>query len=1045
MNLSNRLTFSLVFSVLLVALFAFIATPAMAAQETITYFGTLTPAGEEAAGKWEVTFKFSEGGSFSKVNFTSTTTTDDETPVTTINYNISLGGVALTKEQFDAATYSGNKLTVAIPAGASGPTLGFTVTGFEAVETPAATILEVNAVHLMVLTDHLGPREYRVYARVAGDQQIGAPQLRTGVEPEMLENFPDDLDNFFEVEGGTIDLNITGTAKNSKRIIINEVMWAVDNSRSGQTGEFNQQWIEVYNKTSIPVADTVISFNFIDNTFPPPAIKDGTADRLSNIAGRQNIWDVKGSREAAATRNVAGDMIIGADPVFASMYRNLDKQKADGWQAGHWTVSDRPYFPGFMGTPGSENKRAGLPTARANPSAYTPPKDKVIINEVGNYVTNDLDWIELRNVSSDEVNIKDWHLTRTDGINRREVLIVKFPEIKIPAGEVLLIVNKDPIDTNLIAGQDIRESDAANQAFGAGPHKYLNIKRSHNPKTLYIPTNMTKGFLMLRSHKDAKFFEGRQHLHDVAGTSRVSHNSLELAANDKESQTGNFWKTSAWPINGHTGNNYRAHNAKDSSNSNASLDPNANFKNDSVWARSGTAHGWRKGGGSHAGFSGGIGYDRGVKGNGTPGYHNDVVKGKTTDLTDGRLIISEIMLTTNNGRAPQWIELQNTSRTKGIDLSYDIDEEAEEVIAEKVTGWQMIIENHNSGSWQADDRPVYITLNLKDLGDIKYIPPNQTVLIASNRTSRYPKSSDITYFPSHRIASIWGSPKAVRDAFGMKNSKSLILNADSGFYIKIVDGAGNVSDEIGNLDGKQVDFRKDIGIDDAYSWHWPTDLTEDGNRTSLIRLMDGGTRGVQGVSAGTVGTPRVAVPDRTVDNDLTGAVLPMDARTRGASGTSEYAKYAWVPAFATGLNVVEDTYYGSQDDYSTPLHTTGTPLPVSLSYFRPTLENGAVVIRWTTESELDNAGFNILRSDSRHGEFKQVNSGLVQGAGTTGERNTYKWVDESAKPGVVYYYQIEDVSFAGEHQTLTTTKLKGLISANNKLTTLWGGLKSQQD
>ena len=57
---------------------------------------------------------------------------------------------------------------------------------------------------------------------------------------------------------------------------------------------------------------------------------------------------------------------------------------------------------------------------------------------------------------------------------------------------------------------------------------------------------------------------------------------------------------------------------------------------------------------------------------------------------------------------------------------------------------------------------------------------------------------------------------------------------------------------------------------------------------------------------------------------------------------------------------------------------------------------------------------------------------------------SYKWVDSTTKPGAVYYYQIEDVSFAGEHQTLTTTKLKGLISAKNKLTTLWGGLKEVQ-
>ena len=45
-----------------------------------------------------------------------------------------------------------------------------------------------------------------------------------------------------------------------------------------------------------------------------------------------------------------------------------------------------------------------------------------------------------------------------------------------------------------------------------------------------------------------------------------------------------------------------------------------------VWARSGTAHGWRKGGGGHAGYVGGLGYQRGVMGKGTPGYHNDVVK-----------------------------------------------------------------------------------------------------------------------------------------------------------------------------------------------------------------------------------------------------------------------------------------------------------------------------------------------------------------------------------------------------------------------------------
>ena len=122
----------------------------------------------------------------------------------------------------------------------------------------------------------------------------------------------------------------------------------------------------------------------------------------------------------------------------------------------------------------------------------------------------------------------------------------------------------------------------------------------------------------------------------------------------------------------------------------------------------------------------------------------------------------------------------------------------------------------------------------------------------------------------------------------------------------------------------------------------------------------------------------------------------------------------------------------------------GGALPVQLSHFRPErTEAGTVIIRWTTESEVDNAGFNILRAETRTSVFQVINAQLIPGAGTTSERNTYTWTDATAKPNVVYYYQIEDVSFAGERQTLATSRLKGTISAKDKLTTRWAGLKTQ--
>ena len=117
---------------------------------------------------------------------------------------------------------------------------------------------------------------------------------------------------------------------------------------------------------------------------------------------------------------------------------------------------------------------------------------------------------------------------------------------------------------------------------------------------------------------------------------------------------------------------------------------------------------------------------------------------------------------------------------------------------------------------------------------------------------------------------------------------------------------------------------------------------------------------------------------------------------------------------------------------------------MSLSSFRPVRNpvTGHVDITWITESELNNAGFNILRGESRDGAFKVVNvKGIIAGHGTMGERHVYTFTDATAKPNVVYYYRIEDVSLSGQRTTLRTTHLRGNVSGVGKLTTLWGDLK----
>ena len=156
----------------------------------------------------------------------------------------------------------------------------------------------------------------------------------------------------------------------------------------------------------------------------------------------------------------------------------------------------------------------------------------------------------------------------------------------------------------------------------------------------------------------------------------------------------------------------------------------------------------------------------------------------------------------------------------------------------------------------------------------------------------------------------------------------------------------------------------------------------------------------------------------------------------------------WILASATPLVSGPATWYGSDEDAGTPGYNAGGPLPVELSHFRPARDKatGQVVITWATQSELNNAGFFIKRSQQRDGEFKVINATMIAGAGTTSEKQFYTFTDTTAQPNVVYYYQIEDVSLDGQRQPLTHgIRLKGHIGAAGKLTSTWGEIKASNE
>ena len=225
------------------------------------------------------------------------------------------------------------------------------------------------------------------------------------------------------------------------------------------------------------------------------------------------------------------------------------------------------------------------------------------------------------------------------------------------------------------------------------------------------------------------------------------------------------------------------------------------------------------------------------------------------------------------------------------------------------------------------------------------------------------------------------------------NLQDMVLS-EEGFYLKLSNASGELIDEVGNLDGKR-------NTDDKPAWSLPRSLTEEGARVSMIRRHDGGL-------------PRL--------------------------GTEASA---WISAINTKLATGTTTYYGHPDDIGAPGVKSGGALPVSLSHFRAERTDAGAVLKWTTESELDNAGFYIYRSETKNGTFKAINPTLIQGAGTTSERNTYTWTDTTAKLNTVYYYRIDDISHAGVRKQLATVRMRGYVSASGKLTTRWADLKTQ--
>ena len=868
-------------------------------------------------------------------------------------------------------------------------------------------------------------------------------------------NLPD-LEEFFRF-GGTLELQAqvkgTGNAEpikslKYKDIVISEIMWGANLDAgapvpSGETAvniaarPYNQ-WIELYNTKSENIgtpagtggtpAAVFIGAGHLRFKFTPfvhlERATDGdwlVLDRMSNMQfGR---WPLPGQSGATATPTEANN--FRAQIPYISMYRNINYIRVEG---DHRLVHDptlvehgintaenrKEQLKGVPdgSTPGSwkatkANGRRNIDTADvlgiwvyASPihkheidlthegaPRTTLPADaaadkQVIITEARNdNSSQNADWVELYNAGTEEANLWDWELssvTTSDATKDTDKMLVgreahegsdddRFPHgdnFKLQPGEYLLIVNRDPKETDLAAGIDV-EDEINNSVLERGAqHRYIV-----RPKLKLEASSL----LILRKSNDKNW----SHQNPRTNRNNANKDIQDYAGNFAGADKGNYYNTEVWPFRG-----WR----KD-----PELKDHKGIPHDATkaWARAykETAPrsgifipdvGNRKGSEVEGVKSSGLGYDPGVdrrNAPGTPGYANNALQTTMDDLTSGEISISEVMFNAGpSWNMKQWIELYNSSMSEPVNLK----------------GWTLSIYN-------ATDNVESFTDSSFTFGDGAYILPNQTLLLVSGTAPR----SDI--LSRNRIYDLYEHHAR---GLGLKNSRSVLLSP-SGFYLELKDKDRRMVDEAGNV---VVEGRSRTVPEP----NWDVFTAEVGElpRRSIVRVYGG----IHGQKGGT-----------------SGYEAPMPGEMEDS----------WTQ-IEVGANI---TYFGHHSDISTAGGRDGGPLPVSLSSFRP-LRNqatGHVDIQWVTQSELNNAGFNILRSETKTGEFKVINvKGIIAGQGTTSEKHVYTFTDTTAKPNIVYYYQIEDISLDGQRTTLRTTHLRGNVSAAGKLTTTWSNLKRIQ-
>ena len=164
------------------------------------------------------------------------------------------------------------------------------------------------------------------------------------------------------------------------------------------------------------------------------------------------------------------------------------------------------------------------------------------------------------------------------------------------------------------------------------------------------------------------------------------------------------------------------------------------------------------------------------------------------------------------------------------------------------------------------------------------------------------------------------------------------------------------------------------------------------------------------------------------DNELTGSETGLAAyykMNEGTPGGDNTSITQLIDATGNGKHATLNNFAltGSTSNYITG-PTLEEPTGVTLSSFTAVYTNGSSLLEWTTQSESNNLGWNIYRSETELENAVQINGSLIIGTGTTTEPTEYEFYDDQELVvNNTYWYWLESVSFSGQTEIYSPISL----------------------